>query len=394
MTLRPPVADWATDWDHLDDSWLSDPYPIWRELRETCPVAHTDRYRGVYFPTRYGDIREIAYDFEHFSSRRVVVREGDYRVNSPPITSDPPDHRPLRMVLIPPFTPQAVAKLEDQTRSICNELIEAFFDKGRCDGAVDYAQNIPVRIISHMLGIPAEDGDRFRSWITMALQEGITNQAALQQAEGEIAAYFADYIKLRRGQLGDDLVSFLIRARQPNGDPFTDHQVLGILRLLLVAGIDTTWSAIGSAIWHLATVPEDRERLVREPELIPTAVEELLRAYAPVTMAREIVDDVSVGGCPMKRGQMVLLSFPAANRDPEKFPDADKVVIDRRENPHVAFGLGIHRCIGSNLARMEMRIALEEWLKRIPHFRLDPSSPMAWSQGTVRGPRLLPIMFG
>ena len=194
--------------------------------------------------------------------------------------------------------------------------------------------------------------------------------------------------------MGDDLVSFLIRARLPNGDPFSDHQVLGALRLLLVAGIDTTWSAIGSAIWHLATVPADRERLVSEPELLPIAIEELLRAYAPVTMAREIVDDVAVGGCPMKRGQMVLLSFPAANRDPDKFPDADRVVIDRKENPHVAFGLGIHRCIGSNLARMEMRVAIEEWLKRIPDFRLDPARPMTWSQGTVRGPRLLPILFG
>lgn len=394
MTLRPPVADWTSDWDHLDPSWLSDPYPIWDHLRETCPVAHTDRYRGVYFPTRYGDVREIAYDPEHFSSRRVVVREGDYRVNSPPITSDPPDHRPLRMVLIPPFTPQAVARLESQTRGVCNELIDDFIGNGVCDGAVDYAQHIPVRIIAHMLGIPATDGDRFRSWITMVLQDGITNQTVLQQAEREIAAYFAEQIKLRRDRLGDDLVSFLISARQPNGEPFSDHEVLGALRLLLVAGTDTTWSAIGSAIWHLATVPADRERLVSEPELIPTAIEELLRAYAPVTMAREIVDDVAIGGCPMKRGEMVLLSFPAANRDPDKFSDADKVVIDRKENPHVAFGLGIHRCIGSNLARMEMRVAVEEWLKRLPDFRLDPTRPMTWSQGTVRGPRLLPIVFG
>ena len=394
MTLRPPVADWTSDRDHLDPSWLSDPYPIWRDLRETCPVAHTDRYRGVYFPTRYSDVREIAYDPENFSSRRVVVREGDYRVNSPPITSDPPDHRPLRMVLIPPFTPQAVARLESRTRDVCNELIDAFIGSGVCDGAVDYAQHIPVRIIAHMLGIPADDGDRFRNWITMALQDGITNQAVLQQAEAEIAAYFAEQIKQRRNCPGDDLVSFLIRARQPNGEPFSDHQVLGALRLLLVAGTDTTWSAIGSAIWHLATVPADRARLVSEPELIPTAIEELLRAYAPVTMAREIVDDVAIGGCPMKRGEMVLLSFPAANRDPGKFSDPDKVVIDRKENPHVAFGLGIHRCIGSNLARMEMRVAVEEWLKRMPDFRLDPTRPMTWSQGTVRGPRLLPIAFG
>lgn len=389
---RAPVTDWASDWDHLDPAWVIDPYPIWQELRERCPVAHTNRYRGVYFPTRYRDIRDVAYDPKRFSSQRVVIREGDYRVNSPPITSDPPEHRPMRMALISPFTPQAVAKLEPQARIVCNELIDRFIGQCHCDGAVDYAQHIPVRIIAHMLGIPAEHGDQFRAWITMALQDGITNQAALKQAEEEISAYFAEQIKKRRADgPGDDLVSFLIKARLPDGEPFSDRQVLGALRLLLVAGIDTTWSAIGSSIWHLATHRGDRERLVREPELIPSAIEEFLRAYAPVTMAREVAEDGDLGGCPMRKGEMVLLSFPSANRDPDKFADADAVKIDRKENPHVAFGLGIHRCIGSNLARMEMRIALEEWLKRIPDFELDRTRPMTWSEGTVRGPRLLPI---
>ncbi len=390
---RAPVTDWTTDWDHLDPAWLGNPYPIWQTLRDHCPVAHTERYKGVYLPTRYADIREVAYNPDRFSSRRVVVREGEYRVNSPPITSDPPEHRPMRMVLIPPFTPHAVAKLEPQTRLVCNELIDRIVSQTACDGAVDYAQHIPVRIIAHMLGIPAEDGDQFRSWITMALQEGITNQAALKQAEQEISDYFARQIVKRREQGGDDLVSFLIDARHPSGEPFSDRQVLGALRLLLVAGIDTTWSAIGASLWHLATHPADRERLVGEPELMGTAIEEFLRAYAPVTMAREIVDDTELGGCPMRKDEMVMVSFPAANRDPDKFADADNVRIDRAENPHVAFGLGIHRCIGSNLARMEMRIALEEWLKRIPDFTLDPTRPMTWSEGAVRGPRLLPLIL-
>jgi cytochrome P450 len=170
--------------------------------------------------------------------------------------------------------------------------------------------------------------------------------------------------------------------------------VQGSLRLLLIAGIDTTWSAIGASLWHLAKTPEDRERLVAEPELLPTAVEEFLRAYSPVTMAREVMKETAISGCPVKPGNMVLLSFPAANRDPAVFPDADKVVIDRKQNPHAAFGLGIHRCVGSNLARMEMTVAIEEWLKRIPHFRLDPAGKVIWSEGTVRGPRLLPVLFG
>ena len=141
-------------------------------------------------------------------------------------------------------------------------------------------------------------------------------------------------------------------------------------------------------------MPADRDRLIAEPELMPTAIEEFLRAYAPVTMAREVMKETVIGGCPVKPGNMLLLSFPAANRDPAMFPDADKVLIDRKENRHAAFGLGIHRCVGSNLARMEMTVAIEEWLKRIPDFRLDPAGQVTWSEGTVRGPRQLPMLFG
>ena len=191
----------------------------------------------------------------------------------------------------------------------------------------------------------------------------------------------------------EDLTTYLLEA-EIFGQKLTADHVVGTMALLLIAGIDTTWSAIGSSLWHLATHPADRERLVAEPELLPVAIEELLRAYSPVTMAREVIQDTTISGCPVKKNNMVLLSFPAANRDPAVFPDADKVVIDRKENRHAAFGLGIHRCVGSNLARMEMTVAIEEWLKRIPDFRLDPAGSVTWSEGTVRGPRQLPMLFG
>jgi hypothetical protein len=209
-----------------------------------------------------------------------------------------------------------------------------------------------------------------------------------------MAGYFAGHIEQRKKHPTDDLISTLMNATDKDGQPLSDMHVLGSLRLLLIAGIDTTWSAIGSSLWHLARTPADRERLIVEPELMPTAVEELLRAYSPVTMAREVMKETVVSGCPVKPGNMVLLSFPAANRDPAMFQDADKVVIDRKENRHAAFGLGIHRCVGSNLARMEMTVAIEEWLKRIPEFRLDPAGKVTWSEGTVRGPRQLPVLFG
>lgn len=395
MGERPPVTDWLTDWDHLDARWIEDPYPIWDEIRRSqCPVAHTERFRGAYLPTRYKDIRDIAYDPEHFSSRQVVVRDNPPPVSgggAPPITSDPPRHRVARMVLLPPFTPQAIEKLTPKTREICNELIDAFADRSGCDAAVDYAQNIPVRVIAYMLGIPDSDGDRFRKWIHEILEVGTHDEAVLERALLELTEYFTGFMVERSQKPGDDLISYLMAARYPDGEPFKKNHVLGTLRLVLVAGIDTTWSAIGASIAHLARTPADREWLAREPGLMPTAVEELLRAYAPVTMARVVTQDTIVNGCPFKSGEMVMLPFPAANRDPAMFPDADKVVLDRAENRHAAFGLGIHRCVGSNLARMELQVALEELLRRKPRFRL--AGEVKWSSGSVRGPRRLPIAF-
>ena len=166
------------------------------------------------------------------------------------------------------------------------------------------------------------------------------------------------------------------------------------MSLLLIAGIDTTWSAIGASLWHLAQHAERPPRLVAEPGLLPTAMEEFLRAYAPVTMARLVKEDMHWRGVDMKADDWILLSFPAANRDPAQFDRADEVVIDREVNRHAAFGLGIHRCVGSHLARMELRVALEVWLERIPEFTLADPAGVRWAPGQVRGPRTLPLHIG
>jgi cytochrome P450 len=396
MSNPAPVTDWVHDFDHTDPRWTENPFPIWDELRSKSPDVHTERFLGVYLPTTYEAVKEISYDTEHFSSRRVVVRNvrPEPPQPAPPITSDPPAHKPAKQILLPPFTPDAMAKLEPRVRAICNELIDAFIDKPSVDAAAHYTKHIPTRAIAHMLGIPEKDGDLFIKWIHEILELGIHDDAVLMRAVGDMTAYFAEQIEVRKKHPTDDLISTLMNARDKDGQPLTDAHVQGSLRLLLIAGIDTTWSGIGSSLWHLAKTPADRERLIAEPKLLPTAIEEFLRAYSPVTMAREVMKETTVSGCPIKPGNMVLLSFPAANRDPAMFPDADKVIIDRKENRHAAFGLGIHRCVGSNLARMEMLVAIEEWLKRIPDFRLDPSREMKWSEGTVRGPRQLPLLLG
>ena len=391
-----PVTDWVNDFDHTDPRWTENPFPIWEELRGKCPVVHTDRFLGVYLPTTYEAVKQISYDTDSFSSRRIIVRNvrPENPLPAPPITSDPPYHKPAKQLLLPPFTPDAMKKLEPRVRAMCNELIDGFIKDGRVDAADRYTKHIPVRAIAHMLGIPEQDGDLFIKWIHQILEVGITDQEAAVTAGREMGEYFVGHIEARKKQPTEDLISDLMNAKGPDGQPLSDLHVLGSLRLLLIAGIDTTWSAIGSSLWHLAKTPADRKRLVAEPELIPTAVEEFLRAYSPVTMAREVMKETTVSGCPIKPGNMVLLSFPAANRDPAMFPDADKVIIDRKENRHAAFGLGIHRCVGSNLARMEMVVALEEWLKRIPEFSLDPAGTVSWSEGTVRGPRALPLLIG
>ncbi len=390
------VFDWTTDFDYLDPQWIENPYPIWDDLRAKCPIAHSERYMGTYLPTRYDDIRAIALDTEHFSSRRTILREGRPPVTqAPPLTSDPPEHKEQRRILLPKFTVEAVNCLEPRTRSICRELIERIAGQSGCDGAADYAQEISTRVTAYMLGISEEAGAIFRNWIYDFFEIGIEDQQATMRVISEMRAFFMEEIRKRRADSihGQDLVTFLLNVGL-GGKPLSDEHICGTLRLLLIAGIDTTWSAIGSCLWHLANHPNDRARLVAEPELIPTAVDEFLRAYAPATLAREIVKETRIGDCPFKEGEMVLMAFPAANRDPEKFANADRVVLDRKPNPHVAFGVGIHRCLGENLARMEMKVALEEWLARFPEFEMAQNAEVQWSRGPVRGPRQLNLVFG
>jgi hypothetical protein len=311
---------------------------------------------------------------------------------APPITSDPPFHALARRLLLPAFSPKAIANLEPLTRALCRDLLDATAGNAQLDAAVDYARHIPLQVIIGMLGFPQEDADIFRRFIRMVLEDVDQSEEERQQVivGGEIDEYIDAQIAEHRKDPRDDLTTFLLDA-ELDGIKLEPEHVRGTMILLMIAGIDTTWSAIGASIWHLAQHPADLRRMVSEPGLMPGAVEELLRAYAPVTMARLVARDFELRGCPMKEGDWLLLPFPSANRDPEVFPDADEVILDRAENRHAAFGLGIHRCIGSNLARMELRVALEEWLARHPAFELVDPALVTWSAGQVRGPRALPV---
>ncbi|HEX4906830.1 MAG TPA: cytochrome P450 [Acidimicrobiales bacterium] len=399
------TSDWTNDFDLLDPDYVRDPARVWGEVRERCPIAFTERWGRTWVPVGYRDIADIAHDVDHFSSRDIAVintrrledPDGLFRLEAPPITSDPPVHTWARRLLLPAFGPSAIETQTHITRGLANELLDEIADRGRADAATDYAQHIPVRVIAQMLGVPTTDEELFTSWAVRILQEGITNIEHAAGAVMELITYFSERLAERRAvpdaERPDDLLTLLVDAVDDDGEPLTDRHTIGTCFLLLLAGIDTTWSAIGSSLWHLAANPDDQARLRAEPDLMPVAVEELLRFYSPVTMARYVVDDVEVGGCPMRSGDKVLLTFPAGNRDPELFEDPDTFVIDRARNRHFAFGSGIHRCLGSNLARMELRVALEEWLRRVPTFTLADPDAVTWTGGQVRGPRKVPVRW-
>ena len=408
--ITAPVLDWATDYDIFDPQYVRDPYGIWDELRQSCPMAHTDRWGGSWLPTRYADVYAIAHDIEKFPSGNgiSVVPLVDPAVDDdsvpastpspvltsgvPPISADPPLHTWTRRLILPTMSPARVAEYEVFTRELCRQLVDDVIERGTGDAASEYAQQIPVRVIGHILGVPEDMSATFTEWVRDVL-EFAHDLERRRNGIGHIIHYLHETVSDRQATPRDDFITELLNSEH-DGEPIGMPVVMGMCALLLIAGIDTTWSSIGSTMWHLAAHPDDRRRLVAEPDLMPTAIEEFLRAYAPVTMARRLIEDKEYEGCLMKAGERILMNFPAANRDPEVFPDADRVILDRLQNRHLAFGAGIHRCAGSNLARMELRVAVEEWLARIPEFELIDPDLVTWAGGQVRGPRSIPVRVG
>lgn len=398
---RDPVADWATDFDHLTEEWAAQGPEILTELRDRCPVPHTERFHGAYIATRYDDVVAVAQDPATFSSRVTMVTDlhpDEVRLSLGPLTLDPPLHAPLRRALLPTFNPKRVVELQPLMAGIVEELLDDLAGRDVVDGAAEFAELVPIRLMSHLFGVPPSRGLEFKGWVNGILKDGLLDVRIAREANRAAQAYFAEALRTRveQDEWKPDLVSTVLDARVTEDDgsirPLTEREQIGSLYVLLIGGIDTTWSLIGAALLHLGTHADDLARLVAEPDLVPVAIEEFLRFYSPATVGRVISEDAVVGGCPVAGGERLLLSFPSANRDESRFDRADEVVLDRRQNRHIAFGVGIHRCIGSNLARAETEVALRAWLQRFPRFELaaDPAE-IRWSNGAVRGPHNLPL---
>lgn len=391
-----PVTDWVNDWDWLDSQWGTDAIGIWNAVREVTPMAMTERYGRAFMPVTMAAVSAIAKDTENFSSQWVSVAQPDaVRRPAPPITSDPPHHNGHRRLLLPSFSPKQIEPMEEELREFSRGLIAELDGRDTADAAAEYSQHIPVHGIAQMIGVPDSDAPVFRDWIHRNFQLAPRDNRVREEVTAEMRSYFLQLLKAREAEPQDDLVTLVAHAEM-DGEPIGRELQFGYLLLLILAGIDTTWSAIGSGLWHLGSNPDDLARLKGasfDDPLWLTMSEEVLRFYAPVTMGRRVVGDAVVEGCPVHKGDQLLVTFPAANHDPEAFERSDEFVIDREVNRHVAFGLGIHRCLGSNLARLEMKVAFQEWCAAFPDYRLDKSKKTTWTNGQIRGPREIPVIL-
>jgi cytochrome P450 len=377
--------------NHYDPGYAADPYPALAEVRERCPVVHSDDHGGYWLVSNYEWVRHVALHPEIFSTQYTTVPPlfafGEVRIA--PLQLEPEDHGRVKQLLTPPFGVARAAALEESTRAATVALLDDLVPRGGFDASQDFARLVPTGVIGQLLGIP-EEFDRLTGWVKRMLEHITDNPEDMMAAGMEMFMFMSDLVEKRRVDPGNDVISGML-ASEIDGQRLEPGEVVMSAVTLVLAGIDTAWSTIGSAIHHLATHREDQQRLRDEPELLETAREEFVRAFAPVASGRICREDAEVGGQPIKAGEMLLVHWPSACRDSDEFEGSDEIRLDRSPNRHIAFGTGIHRCLGVNIARMELRVALEEFLRRVPPFRLD--GDVEWTVGQVRGPKKLPITF-
>jgi cytochrome P450 len=379
---------------------LADPYPYYARLRSAAPVYWVDQFGG-WVLTRYADVTTVLRSPNASSDRANKSPQqagpeyqalNEVRAFSM-LNADPPRHTRLRSLVNKAFTPKTVEELAPFIRAFVDKALDAALAQGRIELMADLAFPLPATVIAEMLGVPPEDRDRFKQWSddTAAaagnLPSNLPPEVLRKSVEGmrALQAYFRDIIARRRAEPRDDLISGLVKA-QEEGDRLSDQELLANCVLLLNAGHETTTNLIGNGTYALLRHPEQMKRLRDDPSLLATAVEELLRYDSPVQYTNRILTaDMDLSGKALRAGQMVLLLLAAANRDPEQFPDPDRLDVGRQNNKHVAFGLGSHFCLGAPLARLEGRLVFEALLRRAPNLRLEGPAPRYRQNFNLRG---------
>lgn len=362
------------DFDLHDSTFAKDPYPTYEAMRTTCPVTWSDRWGGFWAVSGYDAVSQVARDDATFSSAQGLSIPAGQTNMRPliPIEIDPPQFQKYRRLVTPLFSAPTIAGMEDAVRRTTIELIDQFVEKGSADLVADLAQPMPANMFMEMLGFPVERAREFQEWVFITSHEQFHDFDKGVEAALNVYAAFAEAIEDRRDAPGthDDAIEYLINA-EIDGERLTDEEIMDFGFLLLAGGLDTTTSAIGNALRFLDEHREHRDMLLADPSLMPHAVEEFLRFEAPVQgLGRTVTADVELAGQQLKAGDKVWLLWAAANRDPAAFDAPDDIRFDRANNRHMSFGVGIHRCLGMHLGRLELRVALEEVLKRLPDYRV------------------------
>lgn len=384
-------------------------YDIWATPENIDPFVAMDRFRNgppiFYTPVHYAgnagawvvtqaeDIQKIMGDPDLFGSKgksgftALIGETWDLA----PLEVDPPEHRQLRSLLDPVFAPKQIERITPGLRLFCNKLIDGFVAQGEVEFVSEFARPYPVKIFLELMGLPMDDFDRFVEWGDMLLRSP-TLEGRVKGGQA-IRDYLLDLIEQRQREPGvDDVTSRVVNARI-DGQPLPPHRLIGLLYLLFIAGLDTTASSLGFFFKHLAENPESQRRLRERPEIIPQAVEELLRAHSVVTTGRHVMRDTVVGGIQMKAGDWIVIGTMFGSRDPAEHKNPTQIEFDRQQTRHMAFATGIHRCLGSHLGRRELVTAIEEWLQRIPEFKVSDGATPRMHGGIVFGVDYLPLSW-
>ncbi len=391
------------DFDILDPQlYAGDPFPVYAWLRNNAPV-YWDEKNKLWIVSTYAEVAYVSKNPKLFCSRFGVTPDTDLQISI--VTMDDPRHTKLRSIISRGFTPRMVATLEPRIRDIVRECIDSLADKGACDFVTELAVPVPLLVIAEMIGIPHEDRQAFWHWSdTMILAAGQHNNPEILEKAStaylEYAGYLQQIFEDRRRHPREDLVSILVAAQDEgtlgtDGENLSNDELLMFMTLLLVAGNETTRNGISGGMHVLSEHPEELRRLVDHPELLPSAVEEILRWVAPIVgFRRTATQDTELRGQKIHEGDKVLMLYQSANRDAQVFVEPDRFDIGREPNDHLTFGIGTHFCLGANLARIELRIVFEELLRRLPDIQVAPgATPVRIPSPLVRGIASLPVVF-
>lgn len=396
----------TTVFPYEDPSFVADPFPFYKALQEQGPVHPVAMPNGLqaWLVTHYDDVL-AAFSDPRLSSSLSDATDPGLLEQLPQqgalwrsmIRANPPDHTRLRRLVSKVFTARRVAELRPRIQDITDRLLDAVIPAGSADLIEDFALPLPVTVISELLGVPADDRDGFREWTNtmLAQRAGRPDPARMNQAWDQMRSYLEELLAAKRAQPGDDLLSALTAARDEEHS-LDEEELVGMAFLLLVAGYITTVNLIGSSVAGLLAHPDQLKLLRDDPDLLPGAIEEFLRYDGPVNpgIARFTTEDVEIGGVTIPRGATVLVATAIADRDPAQFPSPHRLDVTRADNAHLAFGHGIHFCLGAPLARLEGQIAIGTVLRRLSDLALAvPFDELQWQVATLRGPKHLPVTF-